>query len=117
MSEDVQIDVAVYQVLCAELGDEDAAEVLQTFLDDTSSKFAGLDAKLDDRAELTREAHSIKSSAATFGFVALSKLAREIEVGAPRLNDETIRLLLQKMQGSFDEAFRFAQTKLLRKAA
>ena len=48
----------------------------------TRGKMQRLAASGDDRSLMKREAHSIKSSAATFGFTALSELARQIEVAA-----------------------------------
>ncbi|CCE06169.1 putative two-component system sensor protein with Hpt domain [Bradyrhizobium sp. STM 3843] len=117
MSDGVQIDQAVYQVLCSELGDEDAAEVLRTFLSDTSGKFAGLEGKIGNPAEMTREAHSIKSSAATFGFLTLSELARALEFGAASLEQAEIVLLVQRMRQAFAETRHFAETRLLSSAA
>ena len=117
MSNSVRIDEAVYQVLCSELGDEDAAEVLRTFLSDTSGKFAGLDGKIGNPADMTREAHSIKSSAATFGFLTLSELARELEFGAASLERAEVELLVQRMREAFAETLHFAETRLLGTAA
>ena len=68
--------------LISELGKEDTAEVLKIFLADTSSKMRTIASDLQARSTIEREAHSIKSSSATFGFVELSRLARELESGA-----------------------------------
>lgn len=113
MTDTVQFDESVYQILRDELGDEDAVEVLRTFLDDTAGKFQRIGAKLDDRAELRREAHSIKSSAATFGFAVLSRLARELEVGAPTMDGAELQDLVARMAQSFEHIKRFAETTLL----
>jgi HPt (histidine-containing phosphotransfer) domain-containing protein len=113
MNDAVQFDESVYQVLGTELGEEDTAEVLRTFLDDTSGKFVKLAGKLDDRAEMRREAHSIKSSAATFGFSALSQLARELEAGAADMDIAQMQQYVDKMQQAFEAVARFSEAKLL----
>jgi histidine phosphotransfer protein HptB len=117
MNDTVQFDESVYQILCSELGDEDALEVLKTFLDDTSGKFTGLAAKFADRAVMKREAHSIKSSAATFGFATLSQLARELEVGATSMDPEQIQQHVEKMRQAFEAVARFSEATLLSRGA
>jgi histidine phosphotransfer protein HptB len=113
MNDPVQFDESVYQILRSELGDEDAMEVLRTFLDDTSGKFTRLAAKCEDRAEMKREAHSIKSSAATFGFSALSRLARELEAGAASMDLAQMRHYVESMQQAFEATARFSEERLL----
>jgi histidine phosphotransfer protein HptB len=113
----VQFDESVYQTLVAELGEEDAMEVLRTFLDDTSGKFARLANRSEDRRELEREAHSIKSSSATFGFSALSRLSRELEAGSATMTPDAILETVEKMRQSFDQAVVFAKAKLLKPGA
>lgn len=114
MNDSVQFDASVYQLLCAELGDEDAIEVLKVFLADASVKFRMLAAKVENRAEMMRDAHSIKSSSATFGFMALADLAGELEAGASRLTSARIQELVHKMTQAFDQALRFAEAELLK---
>ena len=114
MNESVQFDETVYQVLCAELGDEDAIEVLNVFLADASGKFRTLATKVDNPAEMTREAHSIKSSSATFGFMALADLARELEAGASSLTPAQMRELVARMAQAFDQTRHFAEANLLK---
>ncbi|MGJ4883056.1 MULTISPECIES: Hpt domain-containing protein [unclassified Bradyrhizobium] len=114
MTDWVQFDESVYQILVSELGEEDALEVLRTFLDDTSGKFGTLAAKFEDRLELRREAHSIKSSSATFGFSALSRLSRELEVGSATMEPAQMLEMVHKMQRSFDQSAVFAAANLLK---
>jgi len=113
MNDTVQFDASVYQILRTELGEEDAVEVLKTFLDDTSSKFDKLAAKSENRAEMRREAHSIKSSAATFGFSALSRLARELEAGSESMDIAQMQQYVVKLQQSFEAVARFSEANLL----
>ena len=113
MTDSVQFDESVYQTLRTELGEEDALEVLRTFLDDTSSKFRKLGARIEDRAEIMREAHSIKSSAATFGFSALSQLARELEAGSVSMDLAQMQQYVVRLQQAFEAVARFSEANLL----
>lgn len=115
MTDLVQFDESVYQILVSELGEEDALEVLRTFLDDTSGKFGTLASKFEDRLELKRGAHSIKSSSATFGFSALSRLSRELELGSATMEPAQMLEMVHKMQQSFEQAVRFAEANLLKR--
>ncbi|MGJ4950127.1 Hpt domain-containing protein [Bradyrhizobium sp. HKCCYLS20291] len=117
MTDLVQFDATVYQILISELGEEDALEVLRTFLDDTSSKFGKLASKFEDRLEMKREAHSIKSSSATFGFSALSRLSRELELGSATMEPAQMLEIVNKMQKSFEQAVDFAEANLLKPGA
>jgi HPt (histidine-containing phosphotransfer) domain-containing protein len=117
MNDTVQFDESVYQILRSELGEEDAVEVLKTFLEDTASKLPKIALKVEDRAEMRREAHSIKSSAATFGFSALSRLARELEAGAASMDIAQMREFVEKLQQAFEAVARFSETNLLTSGA
>jgi PAS domain S-box-containing protein len=65
-------------------GPEALADLLGTFLEEAPRSLASLDSALqiDDLGEVRRLAHSLKSNAATFGAMALSELARELEAAA-----------------------------------
>ena len=62
---------------------------------------------------IKREAHSIKSSAATFGFSDLSRLARELEFGAETVTPAKLQVSLGELQQTFKMTRQFAQSKLL----
>jgi HPt (histidine-containing phosphotransfer) domain-containing protein len=116
MNEAPLFDPSVFRGLCSELGNEDAAEVLQAFLADTPRKMALIMSATTDRPSIKRAAHSIKSSAATFGFAELSALARDLESGiggmsAPQLHD-CVGTLCQ----AFEKTAVFARTNLLQPA-
>jgi HPt (histidine-containing phosphotransfer) domain-containing protein len=116
MNEAPQFDPSVFRGLCSELGNEDAAEVLQAFLDDTPRKMAVMTSEATDRPSIKRAAHSIKSSAATFGFTKLSALARDIEAGiegmsAPQLDD-----CVGTLCRAFEQTAEFARANLLQPA-
>jgi HPt (histidine-containing phosphotransfer) domain-containing protein len=116
MHEAPLFDPSVFRGLCSELGNEDAAEVLQAFLADTPHKMALIQSAATGRPSIKRAAHSIKSSAATFGFANLSALARDLEAGiegmsAPRLNE-----CVGTLCGAFEQTAEFARTNLLQPA-
>ena len=75
MPEEPLFDSSVFRGLCSELGNEDAVEVLLAFLGDAPDKMAVMSGTID-RPSIKLAAHSIKSSAATFGFANLAALAR-----------------------------------------
>jgi HPt (histidine-containing phosphotransfer) domain-containing protein len=94
-------DPAVYAVLSSELGAADAAEVLSGFLADTKGKLDRLGANPLDRDVTRREAHSIKSSAATFGFEEMSSIARELEAVANDIEHAGLSRKVGDLNSSF----------------
>lgn len=94
-------DPAVYAVLSSELGAADAAEVLAGFLADTQGKLDRLGANPFDREVTRREAHSIKSSAATFGFVEMSSIARELDATARDIEPAELSRAIEDLNCSF----------------
>lgn len=105
-------DRKVYDVLVAELGAADTAEVLSAFLADTADKFRRLSGPALDRMTTKREAHSIKSSAATFGFFELSRKARQLEADAMQIGLDELRRAIDELQESFLLVRRLAEAIL-----
>jgi histidine phosphotransfer protein HptB len=103
---------AVYLEFCGDVGPEDAAEVLGAFLEDTLKKMSGLPS-LADRAVLKREAHSIKSSSATFGFERLSGLGRQLEFGADTMSPAEVLDVIAAIKGVFEVTAGYARKELL----
>lgn len=103
----------VFDTLCAELGEADALEVLTVFLADTANRMAAFPANGEPRGLIKREAHSIKSSAATFGFDNLSGLARELESAAETMTAAKLQVSVGALRQAFETAARFARTNLL----
>jgi hypothetical protein len=106
-------DQAVFDLLGAELGEADAIEVLGAFLADTAGKMERLAAGGEARPMIKREAHSIKSSAATFGFEELARLARELESDAETMPVAKLEQSIGELRGSFETTRHFARTNLL----
>ncbi len=116
MNEAPPFDPSVYEKLCSELGTDDAGEVLQAFLTDTPRKLAAMASAMEDRATIKREAHSIKSSAATFGFTELSALARDLEAGIEGMNAARLHDCVETLRQEFEKTAAFARANLLRSA-
>jgi HPt (histidine-containing phosphotransfer) domain-containing protein len=106
-------DRDIFRELCAELGPEDTAEVLKTFLADTARKIEIMTSAMLDRTTVKREAHSIKSSAATFGFAQLSALARECEAGVEAMNASGLHEFLESFRQVFEKTSDFVRQNLL----
>jgi len=106
-------DDTVFHSLGAELGEADVLEVLDAFLADTASKMETLAANGEARPLIIREAHSIKSSAATFGFEDLSGLARELESAAETMTPAKLQESICELRRSFETTKQFAQVNLL----
>ena len=106
-------DETVFDTLRGDLGDEDATEALTTFLADTASKMARLGANDEARGLVRQEAHAIKSSAGTFGFADLSRLARDLETSAASLPSAQLRQSINDLRQAFEATRQFAQSNLL----
>jgi HPt (histidine-containing phosphotransfer) domain-containing protein len=106
-------DEAVFETLRSELGEADTTVVLKAFLADTAGKMARLVINADAGPLIKREAHSIKSSAATFGFGELSRLARELELSAETMPSAKLCESVQQLQWAFEMARQYALANLL----
>jgi HPt (histidine-containing phosphotransfer) domain-containing protein len=113
MSEAPLFDQAVYLELSSELGQEDTIEVLKAFLADTHRKTGIMASAVRDRSTLKREAHSIKSSAATFGFAELSALARQLEASSETMSVAQLQEFVETLRQAFERTSTLAQAQLL----
>ncbi len=77
-AEAADFDPAVLERLLAEIGPGATGRAARVFLDETAARFARIAAG----APAAMEAHSLKSSAATFGAMRLAQLARDIEAAS-----------------------------------
>lgn len=108
MNSDFTFDQAVFDRLGAELGAANTAEVLNVFLEDTADRLARLESgELTDSAR-KREFHSIKSSAATFGFEDLSRLAIELESGSDAMEHTTLADGICELRHAYESSRQFA---------
>lgn len=98
-----------FTVLVHEIGEDGAREVRAVFWSETSVRLElfhtfALDQHL---GRITREAHSLKSTARTFGYIRLAALALRLESTADTLDDAEFSDLLRQM----DEAFTAAKAQ------
>ncbi len=84
MSNTNVIDQTTFDALLESVGGDESflAELIDTFLDDSPQLLATMQQALDDgNAEaFRRAAHSLKSNSANFGALALSTLAKDLEL-------------------------------------
>ncbi|MBB4196549.1 signal transduction histidine kinase/HPt (histidine-containing phosphotransfer) domain-containing protein/ActR/RegA family two-component response regulator [Rhodoblastus sphagnicola] len=95
-----------FALLGAEVGPEDARDLLRDFMTDASARLEIIEAELR-KGELGvsgREAHALKSSAATMGLARLAAIARELEAAARREDGASAETLGQAARAAFDEA-------------
>ncbi|UZE49322.1 Hpt domain-containing protein [Rhodopseudomonas sp. P2A-2r] len=112
-----QIDRTAFERLAAEIEVEGALETFAVFQTDTQRRLLaletiGLEAH---RGEIQTDAHSLKSTAATFGFTQLATLAASLEKSAPTIQDPDFRAMVIELGSAFatglaqfDAAFRQA---------
>jgi CheY-like chemotaxis protein/HPt (histidine-containing phosphotransfer) domain-containing protein len=92
-----------FDELVTELGAEAASEIFDVFVRETEARL-GLLSNLSvdfDRAGIEREAHSLKSGAATFGLGDLSALARNLERDAAVMTDADYRQAVGRMLSAY----------------
>ncbi|MGX7743423.1 ATP-binding protein [Rhodopseudomonas parapalustris] len=94
--------------LVDEIGKDATLAVLSVFVRDTASRIALFDTLevTTDHRRIEREAHSLKSAAATFGLDKLSALARELEQAAPHLTQTDYLALAGRIKDAFAAAHR-----------
>lgn len=77
------LDTTAVQALRESTGDDAAfvAELVRAFLDDSPAQVAALRTAIasGNAGDVRREAHTLKSNAATFGIVRLPQLCRDLE--------------------------------------
>ena len=100
------LDREVFRELVREIGEEAAAEVHTVFALETEARLKllrGLSVETE-RTRIGREAHSLKSSAGTFGYRALAGLALRLERDAARLAEGEYLVLLESMDAAYASA-------------
>jgi HPt (histidine-containing phosphotransfer) domain-containing protein len=93
---------AAYAALVREIGEDGARDVRAVFWSETRARlelFRTL-APAQHHARISREAHSLKSAAGTFGYARLAALALRLEKSAERLGDAEFRELLDLMEAA-----------------
>ncbi len=77
--------------------------MLAVFIDETEARLDRLRHLACENARTTveREAHSLKGSAATFGFIRLSQLAKTLQFNAASIGEGEYRGLLERLEAAF----------------
>ena len=96
------MDRATLDRFVAEMGTDMAQEIIAVFLRDTRSRLAAMPDLLGDRNRLSREAHSLKSAAATLGLNGLAAGAARIEREANSLGPVELTEALKGLAASFE---------------
>ncbi len=117
MTETFSFDEPVFRELGDELGAEDTTALLNVFLADTANRLIRLEAEDQARSVIKREAHSMKSSAATFGFRMLSQLARQLEADAETMSQAALQGSIYELRQAFEATRIFAHRNLLNGAS
>ena len=83
-----KIDRSVFAALSESLGDDFVEELIDTFMDEVPGLFQEMQQALSagDADKFRRAAHSLKSSARTFGAMELAEKAQELEYMARENN-------------------------------
>ena len=99
-------DRKAFEELVAEIGQEAATETLALFVSETDDRLKLL-RRLSietDRLTIEREAHTLKSAAATFGLRDVAQLARSLERDAASITAGDYRVLLDRIEAGFASA-------------
>ncbi|WBL79264.1 Hpt domain-containing protein [Bradyrhizobium xenonodulans] len=95
-----------YEALVREIGEDGAREVREVFWSETCARlhlFRTL-SLARHQSRIAREAHSLKSAAATFGYVRLAALALRLEKSAETLPEPEFHDLLDLMETAYAAA-------------
>ena len=100
---DSTLDHTAIRHLISEIGAQAVSELLTVFSADTARRFELLDGLSieSDLARIEREAHSLKSSAGTFGLWKLSRLAQKLEAGAGNMSENDYREIVAEMKAVY----------------
>ena len=103
--EPARVDGA-FDALVREIGHDGASEVRAVFWSDTDARLALFKTlgPAEQRARIEREAHSLKGSARTFGYLRLAALAVRLEKGAAALDADGYDALLRAMDDAYAAA-------------
>jgi signal transduction histidine kinase/DNA-binding response OmpR family regulator len=98
------LDPAAFEALAAEIDMDGAVETFKIFAADTRRLLASL-SKVEietSRKQVQVDAHSLKSTAATFGFRQLSALAKQLEHSAMAIPEDQFLSIVPQMDAAFE---------------
>ncbi len=99
-------DKSIYDELADAIGAEDTRAVFSTFMHDTRNRLATMAilALRAERAAVVRDAHAIKSSAASLGLLALSARAKRLEQGGRDLPSPALYACVAELSATFEKS-------------
>jgi hypothetical protein len=95
-----------YDAMAEEIGEESIEEIAAVFVKDTEARLVMFDTLTvdSDRRTIEREAHSLKSAAATFGLTGLSTTARDLEKSAHSIDAADYATAVTQLRAQFAAA-------------
>ncbi len=99
-------DRGALAVLMDEIEPDNVRQIIEVFVEDTKARLAAMPKLIDDPVRISREAHAIKSAAATFGMIGVSARAAALEQDATRLEPRAIEASVDALNEAFDDARR-----------
>ncbi|GGH15323.1 hypothetical protein GCM10007036_15260 [Alsobacter metallidurans] len=90
----------------ADIGAATADDIVRVFLRDTQERIAAMPAQVADRGPLVRDAHSIKSAAATLGLTAMCDVAARLEAQASSMSPDALACSIDDLGRAFVDARR-----------
>jgi CheY-like chemotaxis protein/HPt (histidine-containing phosphotransfer) domain-containing protein len=105
-SEEPAFEPMAFDELAREIGGDAASEIRAVFIGETDTRLTSLRqlAIEQNRTKISREAHSLKSAAGTFGYRRLASLALRLEKNAARLTESEYRALLDGIEVAYAAA-------------
>ncbi len=100
------VDRSAFEELASEIGERDASETLNVFVNETETRLKMLRrlSYQHDRNTIEREAHSLKSSAGTFGLHEVAEFARRLERDAANISASDYSAILDRLEAAFVSA-------------
>lgn len=106
VQEGAVLDQGTLDRFIADIGATTADDIVRVFLHDTQERIAAMPAHAADRAPLVRDAHSIKSAAATLGLMAMCDAAARLEAQASSMSPDALASSIDDLGRAFLDAKR-----------
>jgi HPt (histidine-containing phosphotransfer) domain-containing protein len=99
------LDPTAFESLALEIDLDGAIETFNLFVTDTRHRLRSFSTMAVDanRKRIEIEAHSLKSTAATFGFRKLSELAARLEQDAVTIPEQAFRAIVPELDDAFEQ--------------
>lgn len=107
-------DKRIFDALASELGLEAMDEAFQAFIPEARKRLSALRVKNGDgeRDVVGREAHTLKGTAATFGFLRMSEMAKQLERSAATIDPDAMASTIVMLEETFEQCLEAASCDL-----